>query len=335
MVDAVYGTLLWSAGSSTSTSTFKNARMTHSIPVNVPVFDTDGDGYADRIYVGDMAGQLWRFDIVNGATVTNLVRGGVFASLGTKEDSTHTTANTRRFYSAPDVSVVQRNNAPPYINIAIGSGYRGHPADEDNHDRFYAVRDYDPFMQLTQAEYDLRDDPGRLILDGDLQDITTQVQPTLAADAKGWKMTLDERGAGTWVGEKVLVPARTFDGKVFFTTYSPNTSNSSTDPCANLGTGTNRVYVVNVADGSPVLDRNSDGTITTADRSEDLAQGGIAPETSFLFPPPADPAPCIGNNCQPPPPGDPVVCLSGVEVLNVCTNLDRRVKTFWRDTSTE
>ncbi len=51
-----------------------------------------------------------------------------------------------------------------------------------------------------------------------------------------------------------------------------------------LGTGTNRAYAVDVFDGSPTFDRNNDNVLTVDERSQDLRQSGIAPETAFLFP---------------------------------------------------
>ena len=93
------------------------------------MLDIDGDGYADRMYVGDMAAQVWRFDITNGNTVGSLVAGGVIASLGTKKDAVHPAADVRRFYAAPDISAEQKQSSSPFLSIAIGSGYRGHPLD--------------------------------------------------------------------------------------------------------------------------------------------------------------------------------------------------------------
>jgi len=52
------------------------------------VLDIDGDGYADRMYVGDMAGQLCVSTSIMANNANNLVAGGVIASLGTHDDST-------------------------------------------------------------------------------------------------------------------------------------------------------------------------------------------------------------------------------------------------------
>ena len=42
----------------------------------------------------------------------------------------------------------------PFLNIAIGSGYRGHPLNQTIHDRFYSIRDTNGFVALTQTQYD-------------------------------------------------------------------------------------------------------------------------------------------------------------------------------------
>lgn len=324
VVDAVRGSLLWSAGKTGADLNLE--RMTHSIPGGIAVLDTNSDGFADRMYAGDMAAQLWRFDITNGNDADELVAGGVLASLGAKDlpDTTsaeNLAAAARRFYSRPDVAALQRTGAPPILNIAIGSGYRGHPLNTSIQDRFYSIRDTRPFAPMTQDEYD----DLTILSDDALTDITTDVDAVLPANSSGWKLLLNRP---SWRGEKSLSAANTFDNKVFFTTYTPPAEVVS-DPntCSRSSTGSNRAYVVNAFNGAPVPRRDGE-TLDADDRYEDLAQGGIAPEVSFLFP---------GENGDDPDEEDPeaepknIVCLSGVEVLDVCRNFNSRIKTYWRE----
>jgi|GEM_PF-220047 len=338
MIDALYGTLLWDAGS-TATYNFVNTRMDHAIPANVAVIDLNADGYADRLYVGDMAGQLWRFDIWNGQPVATLVTGGVIASLGARDVAGTPTSAARRFFNMPDVSMDSRIGVTPFINIAIGSGYRSHPLDTTIQDRFYGIRDtIQPFSNMGQVGFDART-AGALIRDASaanpysVTDITLLVAPVLPSGSVGWQLDLNQFGG--WVGEKSLSSSTTLAGTVIFTTYSPSTT-VVTDPCAGVGSGTNRVYFVDVFDGAPTLDRNKDGTITTADRSTDLAQGGIAPQPVMLFLPDT---PGSGNS---PPPGATctlnctggqtnVTLLIGAETVNV--TIGQLLKTYWRDAS--
>jgi len=51
-------------------STDDRQYMNFSIPANPTAIDKDGDGYVDQVYIGDVGGQLWRFDptITSGTT---------------------------------------------------------------------------------------------------------------------------------------------------------------------------------------------------------------------------------------------------------------------------
>ncbi len=318
MVDALSGSLLWYAGNDNDAH-LQLERMTHSIPAAITVLDLNGDGYADRMYAGDLAAQLWRFDVYSGNAADALVTGGVLASLGSWDEAEHTDANTRRFYNAPDVAALQVNNGPVFMNIAIGSGYRGHPLNTDTQDRFYAIRDHRPFTKMTQAQYDALE----ILQDDDLLDVTTNLSPQIPANASGWKIRLDQPG-GSWRGEKVLSASNTFQNTIFFTTYTPAPSAAS-NACT-LAVGSNRAYVISAFDASPRAPRDTETdpenpndpppAPDSSDRYDELAQGGIAPEVTFLFPE-----------------RDTVVCLSGVEVLGACTDFNSRLKTYWREST--
>ncbi|GFE87936.1 pilus assembly protein [Steroidobacter agaridevorans] len=322
MVDALRGTLLWSAGD--AGTDLDLPRMKHAIPAPVNVVDLDGDSFADRMYVGDMAAQLWRFDIYNGKAPADLVTGGVLASLGAKDASTKNAANTRRFYNSPDASLMQGKSGRPFINVAIGSGYRGHPLSTSNEDRFYSVRDYQPFTKLTKEQYAEVD----IVLDSELEDITTNFAPQLNSSSPGWKLRMNTPSATgkTVQGEKVLSSSSTLQNTIFFTTYLPEAS--ATSNTCSPAKGSNRAYAVSALDGTPLPRRDGstgggDGgtgggsdTPSTDDRFTELDQTGIAPEVTVLFPE-----------------KDKITCLSGVEVLDVCKDFDSRIKTYWLETN--
>jgi type IV pilus assembly protein PilY1 len=321
----VSGALLWSASKNGngSNANLQLNRMDHAISSDVAVLDTDGDGFADRMYVGDLAGQVFRFDIWNGQAPSTLVTGGVIASLGAHDVNNPALADTRRFYNTPDVALVQRKGQPTFMSIAIGSGYRGHPLNIATQDRFYSVRDYSPFTKMTQAQYDALTP----LTDANLTDITNVLTPTLAQVAYGWKLNMNT--GGSWIGEKVLAPAATFDNQVLFTSYTPGMTSSSADSCQ-PSLGLNRFYAVSVFDGSPVANLNNHNNAQLDDRTSQLAQTGIAPPLAFLFPAPTVATDSNGNplptNSQ-----SPVVCMSGVEVLGICRNFQSRIKTYWNE----
>ncbi len=325
MVDALSGDVLWYAGPAADTGAdLGHASMTHSIPADIRVFDLSGDGFADRMYAADMAGRVWRFDIHNGQTRPNLVTGGVMASLGNAHLASHPVETTRRFYSAPDVAFLAQGGKT-WLNVALGSGYRGHPLNIETQDRFYSLRDHLPFARLTQAQYDA----ATVITEADVNliDITTDIAPTIPPGASGWRLDLRRPSAG-FTGEKSLAEARTIESMIQFTTYEPNSDSTIISASCAPGVGTNRLYTISAYTGAPVFDRENptDPPDSVDDRDTELAQGGIAPEVVWLFPSPDNPTTCVGEECRPDP-----VCLVGLENCGVGVNL-APVRTFWRQT---
>jgi type IV pilus assembly protein PilY1 len=296
IVDAQNGNLLWRGGRDIGADerfAATGKAMDYSIPADIKVLDFDGDGFADRMYAADMGGQIWRFDVHNGETPSNLIAGGVIAQLGAAQSpdapEPDPVEDVRRFYYAPDValaSLPDRN----FIHIGIGSGHRAHPLGKGTHDRFYALRDNDALRQLDESDYAAYVP----ITEAELATVTS-VNTVVTNDQKGWKLDLDAAG-----GEKVLAEARTFNNQVFFTTFTPNSDDA--DQCAPRN-GTNRIYVMNVLNGAPVmnLDRPTvPGPLTAADISKTVS-GSILSQVVFLFPSPTgDPSrPCTGDDCNP------------------------------------
>ena len=330
MLDVASGDVLWSAGPAPAPNSgdrvpdLELSKMTHSIVGDVRVIDLSGDRFADRMYAADLGGQVWRFDINNGAVAADLVDGGVMASVGVAGGATE----DRRFYYAPDVAEV-RCNGRVFYNVAIGSGDRENPVyDQSVDNTFYSFRDYLTRTPVKTADYldscsavttrpcfqTVYDNGASLV------DATSLPNAVVGPTSAGWRLDLV---AAT--GEKALAESRTFDNNTYFTTYAPESVKSLT---CGTQVGVNRLYTVTACDATPVF--NNDGNInavTVNDRSQVLAQGSIAPEVVFVFPTP--PPGCNDRSCIPPP-----QCLVGLMSCGKGAPNDP-VRVFWRESGAE
>jgi type IV pilus assembly protein PilY1 len=268
IVDSVSGALLWHGGKTGTHKSFAapGRSMDYSIPADIRVIDMDGNGFADRMYAGDMGGQVWRFDITNGNNAANLIAGGVIAQLGAAPNGAAAALTTvRRFYNAPDVAFIS-GRGYDFIHIGIGSGSRGHPLSSAARDRFYALRDYG-WARKSQSDFDGL----TLITNTSLTPITTANTSVPQGSSPGWRLDLST--GGTWVGEKVLAEARTFNNEVIFTTFRPGTTGSSCVPQL----GTNRIYRLSVINAAPVLNLDGSADPTTLTMSDMYVESGGAP----------------------------------------------------------
>ena len=313
ILDLETGTQLWRAGidSGANLRLDESGReMDRAIPNEVRVIDLNGDGLADRMYATDLGGQIWRFDITNGNDPDSLVAGGVIAQLGAEGLNSPTPADTRRFYNAPDVSLITDDaQQRRYIAVSVGSGYRAHPFDLSAADRFFSIRDANVFNQLNQNTYDTQ----AIITDSDLVEVSGQTQTVITSSDRGWKFTLP-------ANEKILADSLTFDDQIFFVAFTPDSNAAAT---CSAGKGTNFLYRMSAVNGDPIVPNIDTLNPLLADdeRRETLQQGGIAPSPTILFPSPDDN--CTGADCNQPPLG----CV-GVECFDPGFN-PFPVRTLW------
>jgi hypothetical protein len=188
VVDVDTGATLWSAGTGAASQRF--AAMTAGFAGSFIAIDTNGDGLHDRLYAGDLAGRLWRFDLHNGAAADAWASGGVFA------DFSNTSG--RVFLAPPDASLAA-DATRRWFNIAIGTAA---PGRSDANNRFYVLRDYAPQVAWTDAQYA----DWQPLREADLLDASTTL-PTTIPDA-GWFMQLH--------GGDVIAPALTIAGRIVF-----------------------------------------------------------------------------------------------------------------------
>jgi len=312
-LDLETGAPLWRAGPDGGahlTLDTLDREMDRAIPNEVRVIDLNGDRLADRMYATDLGGQVWRFDITNGNPVSTLVAGGVIAQLGAEGLGSPADADTRRFYNAPDVSLVtDAQQQRRYIAVSVGSGYRAHPFDLAATDRFFSVRDANVFNQVLQSDYNTN----TIITDSDLVEVSGQTQTVITSSDGGWKFTLP-------ANQKVLADSLTFNDEILFVAFTPDSNAAAT--CA-VGQGTNFLYRMSAVNGDPIVPNLA--TLDPADSDDErrttLQQGGIAPSPAILFPTP-DPS-CTGAACDP----EPIYCV-GVECAGTGFG-NNPVRTLW------
>ncbi len=246
-VDISNGSLIWSY------SRAKDATMNYSIPSDVVRVDTNGDGFIDRLYVGDTGGRIWRFDIKD-PNSTNWSGKTIFNSNAAGNSG-------RKIFYPPDVTLEKGN----YEMIFFGTGDREHPKDISNVDRLYAIKDQNPSQPLTEANlYDASED---LIQTG----TTTQQSAALAQlnASSGWLIKLDQNS-----GEKCLANSVIFFGAVYYTTFQP-VFGQQNDICF-LNAGKARLYGVNYKTGAAVFDLDGLLTSDTLGRSDRSVQIGTS-----------------------------------------------------------
>ncbi|MBX2884102.1 MAG: VWA domain-containing protein [Granulosicoccus sp.] len=322
IVDALTGDQIWTgwgSGSAPATGSHKYfPDMKYSIPSDIRVIDINFDGFADQLYVGDMGGQIWRFDINNLDSTAELVKGGVMAELAADGDL----SKARKFFYEPDVALISQQGKK-YLSIAVGSGWRSHPLNKDVKDEFYMIRSDQVYSAPAGYGKKVTAANGAVsyqkITTADLTDVTDDVDTVVDWSTKqGWRLRMKESG------EKVLARSLTSNNQIVFTTYLPDLSVGGCD--AAVGGG--RVYTVDILTGAPTLDLDpgdeDDGSTTGGesgetgeldeeDRHTDLTHGGIAPE----------PAPLMTDL------GEPIILVGTEQPLDSFDFGNRTRRTYW------
>jgi len=243
------------------------ADMDYAIPSDLTVLDTNGDEITDRIYVGDLGGQIWRVDFDN----INLGPRSV-KKLADLNDGGH-----RSFFYPPSVAL-NSSVYGDFLSVSIGSGNRTNPLRADSMDRMYMIRDThvtDPlpngYIPVTTGG--LYDASANDI--GAANKVTAAQARTDLNGANGWYIDLAPH-------EKSLSPLVTFEGKILATTFDADDSNI--DPCE--AQGNNRFYLMDVSTAQPVPavgDPAGTTTYLAEDRYTSVEGDGILPNPEVLF----------------------------------------------------
>ena len=235
------------------------ADMTHCI-VDVSGFDSNGNGYTNRVYAGDLGGNIFAFkdDGTNEDDGTIDQYGGDGIWSRRKLFSASADGVQRKIFYSPDA--VEESFGEM---IFLGTGDRADPEGTGVVNRIYAIKNNweDPATFNTLTESDLCDVTEDLIVLGSLTD--QALARTKLAEKDGWFIRLDQN-----TGEKVTSPALVFNGVVYFTTYTPESGSvNPLDPCEVVsGRGQARLYALNYKTGVAAFEWSN---ITETDNTDE------------------------------------------------------------------
>ncbi|MGB5992621.1 MAG: PilC/PilY family type IV pilus protein, partial [Desulfobacterales bacterium] len=220
--------------------------MNYSFPSSVLVIDENDNGFVNKIYVGDLGGQMWRFasfvdsggnplSFPNCNENINSWTGQVFF----KTDDN----NSRKFFYPPSVTLEKG-----YDMVFLGTGdLENACCNNSNNVCSFTGPDIIAAVKETHSLT-------TIVGETELVDVTdpTATPPNLATD-QGWYIRLVD-DSGNAVGEKVLTEGTVFCKTFYITTFTPNN-----DPYVPGGDG--KLYALSYLTGAAALDFNNDSNL--------------------------------------------------------------------------
>ena len=191
-----------------------------------PAAVLDSMGYIRFIYVTDITGNLWKFDF--------RAAGANYGATPLAEWTAHKIFQPipggQPAYNRAEAADVGTSGTSRYIYF--GTGDRENPISNGNSGKIYCIKDTDSFTGLIDEA-----------VSGHIANLTASISGVSGGTmgTYGWKVVpgniaSTSNDSSTHAGEKVLSDPIVFFDRVYFTTYTPN----STAPCS--GGGTARIY---------------------------------------------------------------------------------------------
>lgn len=268
--------------------------------------DMNNDRIADRIYVGDTTGKLWRLDITN-------VNPTSWATPDTPIFTAADGSNRLQPITAP-LSAALNNDGSALILFGTGSFYQTTDTDLQQNRRiesFYGLIDRGSAINRSDLQ-EQKIINERTAAGTNLGRAVTKT--ALSTNAKGWYLDLlwkqAQGGSNALTGERVVSRPVLRNGAVVFSTLTP-----SSDPCA--GGGSSWVMALDVFGGGRLdqtfFDADGNGTLDAGDYYTD-ADGNKIPYSGIKNPQYGaikTPTFFEGNNDGSTNSSDDLICFSG------------------------
>ena len=262
--------------------------MKYAIPGNIRALDMDRNGSVDRLYFGDMGGNIWRVDLNAGNFSTtpsmhDLSKAKVtkLAKLGNNAGS-----DLRKFFYEPDVAFF-RYGGKFLLTVAIGSGYRAHPLNENIVDRFYVLRDQ-YVLRIPDANFKTITETGST---SPIKAPINKTKNLLDGDYYGWYRDLNAINH-----EKVLATATTFMNRVSFTSFGKTVPKAiAKESCETVTNFQSRADVLGLLRGDAVIDFGNGKTPSTPVSTDEIA---ATPQIIFGKVKPSTGTKCSKDDCH-------------------------------------
>jgi type IV pilus assembly protein PilY1 len=226
--------------------------MTYPLTAPPAAADTNSDGYIDKVYIGDLGGQMWVFDLSNSDPT-----GWTGRRLFTAPVSLVSPYEKHPIYYPPTVAL--DNNFKPWVYF--GTGDIENATDPSNPaERFYAVQD-DGIGTYPRTE-------------ADLKNVTSVNTFTPDATKKGWFIQLYK---DSQTREKVFSKPVIFNKLVYFTT---TTYNPATDVCSVAGQA--NLYVVEYLSGGGAVATLGNNLLPATPSNRSVTIGSGAPSSPVI-----------------------------------------------------
>lgn len=219
--------------------------------------DSDGNGKVDRVYAGDLKGNIWVFDLKDNSSKV------LFTATDSKDKAQPVTSKPT-VIRHPTQATTSSNK--PNMLVLFGTGRYLNRDDLSNSDdqSFYAVWD-DGSSNLTRAKllnqkFTEGTDTGDLKIEARRTENVNVKYGATDGKQHGWYIELDSKGKDP--SERVVTSASVYQGIVFFTTYIPSDS-----PCD--GGGSSWFMFLKAYNGGPpdqpIISINKNRTIEAED----------------------------------------------------------------------
>ena len=241
-----------------STSGDDRQFMNFSIAANPTAVDLNNDGYVDRVYIGDVGGQVWKFD-VSANSAGSWLGKRLFAATPsqTNPPAAGEYYPAQGMYGAPTLAFDTAMN----LWLYIGSGDRNHPNNTATN-RFYGIKENTNMTNLSTLN------------ESNLVDVSS----TNGTPTGGWFFQM-----GT--NEKVFAAANVFNMDVLFSGFTPTTTVTCTS-----GGGTAKLYAVQMQSGYAAIDFATgtalSSTSASTTRSTTIGSGIASMPVIIVTPPP-------------------------------------------------